>query len=1029
MERSQIKQHLADPEFFAENRLRPVSDHMWYETEKEALKKENMRLRMSLGGAWKFFYAPNPDSVPDGFERKDYSCDGWNTISVPAHMELQGYGRPHYTDTDYPWDGIEEVTPHGIPQIYNPTGCYVRYFSIPEQMKKKKLLLTFEGVETAFHCWINGHYVGYGEDSYTPSVFEITPFVENGENKIAVEVSRFSSGSWLEDQDFWRMGGIMRDVSVTAVPGLHIRDLEVTACLDEKMTEGKLKVRFDLEGDPAVLKSRKGKIIWKLLDGKIRMEHTVSEETEKIMSGELLIDREDIQMTVCVPDVKLWSAERPYLYRLVFTVYGEEGEIYESVPQDVGFRKVEIRDSVLLFNGRRLRLYGVNRHEFSARKGRAIGKEEMEWDIRFLKRNHFNAVRTSHYPNQSYWYELCDRFGIYVMDETNLETHGTWHLKQFNHTLPGDNPRWHEAVMSRARAMLERDKNHPCIFSWSVGNESWSGKNLYEMSMYFRKRDDSRPVHYENVCHDRRWGRTTDFESRMYASPEEAEAYLKDHPEKPYLLCEYSHAMGNSCGNLREYMELFDKYPQYSGGFLWDYIDQALYQTGPNGKEYLAYGGDFGDRPTNYNFCGNGVIFADRTISPKMQEVSYLYQPYKLTPSETGVTIRSLQLFENGEYYRIVWRLEKEGRVLKSGEAPLVIEPESTVFVEADLSIPEKAEAGEYVRTAALVMERDTPYVKRGEEICFGQTTEQKEEKGKREENKHPLLRTVDGDSSFSVVGADFRITFQKATGKLVSWKIGEKELVYDPVHTLSPEFWRAPTDNDEGYRMTEKCHFWKMESLYPKVKEVTCGTIDHHAVIDTIYTLGETAQCRLRIQIDGEGNMDVTESYTGMENLPDLPCFGVSWKLPKAFSHITWYGKGPQETYRDRQAGGRLGRFETTSALSCTPYLIPQECGNHVETRWVTLTDSSDTGIRVESAVPFEFSVLPYTCHELEGARHWFELPKPYASVLRILEQQTGVGGDNSWGAWAHKPYRLSGEETRTFSFSIRMLQNGRTA
>ena len=313
-------------------------------------------------------------------------------------------------------------------------------FFYPGADEKKKLLLTFEGVETAFHCWINGHYVGYGEDSYTPSVFEITPFVENGENKIAVEVSRFSSGSWLEDQDFWRMGGIMRDVSVTAVPGLHIRDLEVTACLDEKMTEGKLKVRFDLEGDPAVLKSRKGKIIWKLLDGKIRMEHTVSEETEKIMSGELLIDREDIQMTVCVPDVKLWSAERPYLYRLVFTVYGEEGEIYESVPQDVGFRKVEIRDSVLLFNGRRLRLYGVNRHEFSARKGRAIGKEEMEWDIRFLKRNHFNAVRTSHYPNQSYWYELCDRFGIYVMDETNLETHGTWHLKQFNHTLPGTIP-------------------------------------------------------------------------------------------------------------------------------------------------------------------------------------------------------------------------------------------------------------------------------------------------------------------------------------------------------------------------------------------------------------------------------------------------------------------------------------------------------------------------------------------------------------------------------------------------------------
>ncbi len=1019
MQRELVKQHLADPRFFEENRLLPTSDHFWYETEEEALKKRKMKLYFSLNGAWSFFYAPNPDSVPSGFENPDFSCSGWDTIPVPSHIELNGYGNPQYTDTDYPWDGTEQVIPHRIPVKHNPTGCYVKMFQIPQYMKGKRLILQFEGVETAFHCWLNGTYVGYSEDSYTPAAFDITELVKEGENKLAAEVYRFSTGSWLEDQDFWRMGGIMRDVSIFALPDLHMKDLDISADLDSSYKKGILDVRCTFTGTIPPGSS----LAWKLLDGRIRMEDIAEREEDIILSGSMELNKNNLSFHQEITDVKAWSAEIPYLYRLVLLLHCKDGQIIEAVSQDIGFRKVEIRNSILWFNGKRLRLNGVNRHEFSARKGRAIGKEEMEWDIRFLKRNHFNAVRTSHYPNQSYWYELCDRFGVYVMDETNLETHGTWHTRNYDYTLPGNFPEWRDAVLSRASAMLERDKNHPCIFCWSVGNESWSGQNLFDMSMYFRNRDKSRPVHYENVCHDRMWGKTTDFESRMYATPAEAESYLKNNPEKPYLLCEYSHAMGNSCGNLHEYTELLDKYPQYCGGFIWDYIDQSLYKTGPDGKEYLAYGGDFSDRPSNFNFCTNGILCGDRTISPKLQEVRYLYQPYRLFPQADGIRIESLQLFEDGHRYYVRWRLEKEGDCLKSGSAPLSIKAGETAFIPVDFSLPD--EAGEYVRTASLILISDTPYERAGEVICFGQSVECRTNNSSCHPDIHATIQTVDGDSNFSVIGTDFRITFQKNTGKLISFHIGDLELVYDPVNTLKPEFWRAPTDNDEGFHMAQKCAVWKTASLYPEVKQTVFRSENSTALISILYDLGNGASCQVDFQIDSLGTMDIHETYHGLAGLPYLPCFGLSWKFPKVLSRVSWYGKGPEETYQDRQSGGYLGVYETTAEHSISPYVVPQECGNHTETRWVELTDTKGTGIRAESSVPFEFSVLPYTCHEMESARHHYELPAPYATVLRLLEAQTGVGGDNSWGAWAHEPYILKGDEDRIFHLRIKIVRN----
>ena len=1017
MERQKVREHLSDPEFFQENRLSPVSDHLWYETEEDALKGGAMGLSMSLSGIWHFLRVPNPDAVPVGFEQPGYSCHGWETIKVPAQIELSGYGYPQYTDTDYPWDGREQVKSHEIPKEENPTGCYVRTFVLKEHMAGKRLQLHLEGVETAFHCWINGHYVGYSEDSYTPAVFDITEMVQEGENKIALEVYRFSTGSWLEDQDFWRMGGIMRDITIRALPDIHIRDLDIRAGLNEDMTEGEANILITLSGAKA------GRIHWELYDALIRME--LPEEELCIQSGDAIAsDRAEgiTKISLKVPGVKCWSAEIPWLYRLVVSVFDDRGQLHEAVASDVGFRRVEIKDAVLYFNGKRLRINGVNRHEFSARKGRAIGREEMEWDIRFLKRNNFNAVRTSHYPNQSYWYTLCDRFGIYVMDETNLETHGTWHMRKFEYTLPGDFPQWHEAVMSRAEAMLERDKNHPCIFSWSVGNESWSGQNLYDMSMYFRDRDSSRPVHYENVCHNRKWEGTTDFESRMYTTPAEVEAYLKDNPKKPYILCEYAHSMGNSCGNLDEYTMLLDQYPQYCGGFIWDYIDQTLYKKDPFGKEYLAYGGDFGDRATNENFCTNGLLYGDRGISPKMQEVRYLYQPFRLIPKEEEIQVENLQLFEDGSRFRLKWRLEKEGDLLCEGSSPLKVLPGETTIIPCDLKLPETA--GEYVRTATLVLAEDAPYADAGTEFCFGQAVETQKGMAAEEETKvRKEIKIVNGDSSFSVKGNGFLIMFQKTTGKLISFNIRGKELVYDMTNTLRPEFWRAPTDNDTGNKMPVRCVMWKGVSLYPKVESVDCREEDGEAIVETVYQLGEKARCTVIYRINANGVVDVTEHYEGAEGLPELPCFGMSWKLPKAFRNITWYGLGPEETYVDRRRGGRMGVHKTVSESGMSGYVVPQECGNHVGTRWLKVQDEQGTGIWIHAEMPFEFSALPYTCHELESARHHYELPSPYAVVLRILGAQTGVGGDNSWGAWAHEQYILDSSKDREFHFTIRML------
>lgn len=996
---------LVDPKIFSQNRKPPHSDHQWYENIDELLA-EKTKLKYSLNGVWNFLGLPNPYAVPENFEMSEYDCHSWHETIVPGQMELNGFGKPQYTDSPYPWEGKENIEFFEVPLKINPVGCYVKYFDLPKEFEGKTLELDFEGVETAFHCWLNGKYIGYSEDSYTPAAFDITGAICSGENKLAVQVYRFSTGSWLEDQDMWKMGGIIREVAIKVIPDIHIKDIKIETDLDEKFQEGSTNIKVSIEGK----NQRNGELRWSLID-----------ENEQLIIKNNCDIKSEILIKETVDKVKLWSAEIPYLYDLLIEVYDENQKCIEVVSEKIGFRKIEIKDAVLLLNGKRLRIRGVNRHEFSCKKGRAIGSEEMKWDILFLKQNNINAVRCSHYPNQSEWYRLCDKYGIYVMDEANLETHGTWQMRTYDHVLPGDLPEWREACMSRAEAMYERDKNHASIFSWSIGNESWSGLTLYEMSEYLRKKDLSRPVHYEHVYHDPNWSDTTDLYSRMYAFPYEIEEYLSENPSKPFILCEYAHAMGNSCGNLDEYMKFFDKYREYSGGFIWEMIDHTLLTKDVFGNKILGYGGDFDDRPTDYSFCTNGLLYGNRTPSPKLQEVRFQYQPYRLFPFEKGITIESLQLFEDTRDYLLHWSVKKESETIKSGSERICVNAGETVTIEADLGVPD--EPGSYVLNAELILRNETPWAKAGHVIAFGQKEIVKnDEDFDEEESLAPEV--IDSDTVFAIKGEGFHYIFQKLTGKLVSLKVAGEEMIHDPINTLSPNFWRAPTDNDEGNAMKLRLGLWKLNSIYQKVDKVSYCIKKQKAHIEVVYSLHEQVEVTVTHDIDRQGKMEVTERVSTKGKLPEMPCYGMAWKLKLPFNHIKWYGRGPEETYVDRYQGGKIGVYETTAEESLSHYLIPQECGNHVHVNWLEVTDDYGRGIKIESQRKFEFSALPYTCHEIENARHEYELPKPYATVLRLNQYQTGIGGDNAWGAWAHEKYILPGEGEKIFTFTVNILR-----
>ncbi len=996
------------PECFEQNRLAAHSDHRYYATSEEARQGGDGSFRHSLSGLWKFAYAVNYHAAIQGFEAGDYDCKGWADIRVPAHIQLEGYDAPQYANVQYPWDGREQIAPGEIPERFNPVASYVKYFTLPEKMRSGPVFLSFQGVESGMALWLNGSYVGYSEDSFTPHEFELTPFLKDGENKLAVQVFKWTAGSWCEDQDFFRFSGIYRDVFLYTTPATHIADIKTQTPLADDFSAGELSLLLTATGG--------GRVTAVLRDA---MDTVVAEQTA------LLSEQVNLRLAVQTP--QLWSAERPALYDLCLTVSDDSGAVTEVITQQVGFRRFEIKDSIMLLNGKRIVFKGVNRHEFSSKGGRHVTEAEMLTDILTMKRNNINAIRTSHYPNDSRLYALCDRYGLYVVDETNLETHGSWEpvvrkVEPIENAVPGNRPEWQGLLLDRVNSIYQRDKNHACVLIWSCGNESFGGSDIYEMSRLFRKLDPTRPVHYEGVFNDRRFPETSDIESQMYTPADKIAEYLKNDRSKPFICCEYAHAMGNSCGAMHKYTDLTDTEPLYQGGFIWDYIDQSITKKNRYGEEFEAYGGDFDDRPCDYNFSGNGIVYGgDRSPSPKMNEVKFNYQSIAVTVDmkTLAVTVKNKHLFTSTAEYDCLVYLHRDGSLLNQTTLDTCVPPLGEQTYSLPLAIP--TQAGEYCITVSFVLREDVLWANKGHEVAFGQGVTKVT---KPTAHAATPFEVVYGKLNIGVRGAGFDVLFSYLDGGMVSYRYGGKELLKA---IPMPSFWRAPIDNDRGSLMPARYAQWKVASLYLSHKNAANGascppevTVNSDcAVITYRYQMPTTpaADCTLSYAVYGDGSIKTTLCYNPVKELGDMPEFGVMFKFDAGYNRLRWYGLGPDETYADRNRGAKLGIYANSVAENMAKYLVPQECGNKTGVRWAELTDRQGRGI-LFTGNDLYFSALPYTPHELENARHPYELARVHYTVVRVALSQMGVGGDNSWGAQTHGEYLLDVNRPLTFSF-----------
>lgn len=977
---------LANPEIYEVNREKAHSDHTY--TTKDG------NLRQSLNGTWKFNYTEHPDSRPADFYKTDFDVTCFDDIIVPGHIQLQGYDKPQYVNTQYPWEGHEQLVPPQIPKKRNPVGSYVKFFDVDKELLGKKTFISFQGVETAIYVWLNGEFVGYSEDSFTPSEFNITPYLKEKNNKLAVEVYRYSTASWLEDQDFWRFSGIFRDVYLYAVPENHVRDMKVIADYDYENGNGILATELDIIGDS---------------DYEIKL--TLTDK-----NGIKVYEGNTANVSASIPDIMPWSAEQPNLYTITAEI-SSDSEIIETAETKIGFRTFELKDGIMCLNGKRIVFKGINRHEWNAEGGRVVTEDDMLWDIRFMKQNNINAVRTCHYPNNSLWYQLCDEYGIYLIAETNLESHGTWQKMgacEPSINVPASLPEWKEACLDRARSMYERDKNHASVLIWSCGNESYCGDDIAAMADYFHEVDSTRLVHYEGVVWNRKYDHITDMESRMYAKPDEVEEYLKQNTGKPYISCEYMHAMGNSLGGMKLYTDLEDKYEAYQGGFIWDYIDQSLYKDG-----VLVYGGDFDDRASDYGFCTNGIVYADRTYSPKVSEAKRLYSNIRMSLENGVLTVENRNLFTDTSGYIFKVTLEKEGDILSAEEHRLNISAGEAGSVKLGLDIPENG--GEYVLTAYAVLAEDTIWAEKGHEISFAQQIV------KTPELTAPMTahkaEIVYGDFCIGVNGEGFSMQFDKREG-------GVSSLVYNGVEyiTRAPKvsFFRAHTDNDTGAGYPCENAQWQIAGKCAKLLGFeTKENADSLEV--TFKFLAPTVpsfEYKVTYIAYFDGRLGVKAEYDGVKGLSDMPVFAMDFKMKKQYDKFTFYGMGPDENYIDRNNGARLGVYTLTALENFTKYLNPQECGNRTGVRYVNVYEENGAGLNFTATEnPFEMSVLPYNAYELDNAMHRDELPDPTYTWVRIAAKQMGVGGDDSWGAPVHKEFKINSEEAMSLEFIVSSL------
>ena len=959
---------------------------------------------MSLNGVWKFRHAPSPAAAPQGFEAPAFADSGWDDLPVPSNWQMHGYDQPIYANVRYPIP--VENYPH-VPYDDNPTGSYRTHFSVPEEWKGRQVFLVFDGVDSACHVWLNGREVGYSTDSRTPAEFNITGLLRAGDNVLAVRVYRWSAGTWLEDQDFWRLSGIYRDVFLLSTPPVHLADVTVVSDLDAAYRDATLKVS-------ATVKSYSGG-----LPAGAHIEAQLHDAGGKALWSKPLAlaipasgEQAAIAFTQPIANPRRWSAEDPYLYTLVLTLTDGYGQVVEAESVRVGLRKVEIHDGRLWINGVAVLLRGVNRHEMDPDTGHYVSRESMVRDIVLMKQFNINAVRTSHYPDAPLWYDLCDEYGLYLIDEANLESHGLVGLPG----LPANDPVWRAGFVDRARNMVERDKNHPSIVIWSLGNESGYGPNHDAMAEWIRSVDATRPIHYEGAFD----APMVDMVSVMYpriADPvvsasdprkwRKSLIQLAEDPDdkRPVLMCEYAHAMGNSPGNIKEYWDVIESHPRCIGGFVWEFVDHSVRQRTPDGRDYFTYGGDFGEKQHDGNFCIDGMNWPDRQPHPCMWEYKKVLEPVRVAALDLAagaVQISNNYDFSSLEHLATSWKLTADGRVLEQGALSTPhLGAHANAVVHVPFQQPRPQPGVEYWLTLSFTLNAATSWAKAGHEVAWAQfKLPVAASRPVAAISAMPALQMAQTDSRVFVSGVDWDLTFDKTTGHISAWTHqGTKVVQAGPAVNL----WRAPTDNDLNLWGEERLaiHWRKagLNRLREKVNQVDVKQLSAQVVrIDVQSRLAAPRRkdgfgVVASYTILGSGDVLIETSLTPQGDFPPLPRFGLQMTLPGAHNTFTWYGRGPIETYSDRKHGAQVGVYSGTVDEQYVPYIFPQENGNKTDVRWLALTNGRGTGLMVSGAPLINASAHHFTTRDLEKATHRHLLQRRRTLTVSIDAAQSGLG------------------------------------
>ncbi len=964
--------------------------------------------RICLDGTWKFKYSKNDSQSPKDFFKRNYNVNSWQNIKVPGSWELQGFDAPIYTDVTYPFP----ANPPYVPNDYNPVGTYVREFSVPETWKEMDIFIDFEGVESAYYLWINGEQVGYSEDSRLPAHFNIGRYLKKGTNRIAVKVFRYSDGSYLEDQDYWKYSGIERSVFILARPKSRVNDFKLVASLCNKYKDGDFNLDLRLnqpsKGETIEIKvlDKAGKTIY-------RRERAMNSAADSLVSFKQIF-----------PKVKQWNAETPYLYTLVVNSLDKQRRIKESFAHAFGFRCIELKNGQLLVNGQAIRIKGVNRHEHNALTGRTITVESMIKDIELMKQFNINAVRTSHYPNRPEWYQLCDKYGLYLVGEANLESHG---MENHPDGTLANNMDWANAFEQRMKRMVMRDRNITSIIIWSLGNESGYGK-LFENNYNMTKAiDPTRPVQYEGGGYEGK----SDIYCPMYARIWALRRHVNQRDPRPLILCEYAHGMGNSEGNLQDYWDVIEKYDQLQGGFIWDWVDQTFAKKDKNGHNIWAYGGDMGfvGVPNDSNFCANGLVAADRTLHPHIWEVKKVYQYIHFKPAaftNNQITITNRYDFIDLSKFKLRWSIETDGKEVQQGEMDF---PKIAPHQSATVTIPYyivPLDNQEYFLTLKAVTRKAEALIPAGHVAAMQQWMLPKKVNEKKKEPIKGTLQVVRKDSTILIRGNQFETTFSETNGKMTSLKYGDREMIKAG---LEPNFWRGLTDNDVANGTSQRCSIWKNAPKEARLQHIDLKTNKKNSevTLTTDYFVNEDDMgWQTTYHIRPEGMIEVEQHFMpGNKPLPEMPRLGMRMILPAEYDNMTWLGRGPQENYADRKTGANISRYTASVWQQYHPYVRAQETGNKCDVRWVALQNKSGDGILIVGDKPLSVSAWNFMmddiCYRPSAIehRHGGSIEKKDLVWFNIDHRQMGVGGDTTWGAQVHPEYTITPKEWK-YRFTI---------